>query len=44
MIQYNIKLSDFWQKKETFPNELESEAWKVLVNPLYEKYVKKSNF
>jgi len=44
MKQYNIKLSDFWQKKETFPNELESEAWKVLVNPLYEKYVKKSNF
>lgn len=43
MKQYNIKLSDFWQKKETFPNELESEAWKVLVSPLYKKYVKKSN-
>jgi abortive infection bacteriophage resistance protein len=43
MKQYNIKISDFWQKKETFPNELESEAWKVLVNPLYKKYLKKSN-
>lgn len=44
MKQYNIKMSYFWEKKETFPNELESEAWKVLVNPLYRKYVKKSNF
>lgn len=43
MKQYNINLIDFWQKKETFPNELDSEAWKVLVNPLYKKYVKKSN-
>lgn len=40
MKQYNIKFSDFWQKKETFPNELDSEAWKVLVQPLYEKYIK----
>lgn len=43
MKQYNIKLWDFWQKKETFPNELDSEAWKVLVRTLYEKYIKKSN-
>jgi abortive infection bacteriophage resistance protein len=43
MKQYNINFSDFWQKKETFPNELDSEAWKVLVQPLYEKYIKKSN-
>ena len=42
MEQYNITLEDFWQKKETFPNELESEAWKVLVNTLYKKYVKKA--
>jgi len=44
MKQYNIKLDDFWQKKETFPNELESEAWKVLVRPLYEKYVNSQVF
>lgn len=43
MEQYNINLTDFWQKKETFPNELDSEAWKVLVQPLYKKYIKKSN-
>lgn len=42
MKQYNIPIEYFFTKKETFPNELESEAWKVLVNPLYEKYVKKS--
>ncbi len=42
--QYSIDFNLFWQKKETFHSELESEAWKVLVNPLYKKYVKKSNF
>ena len=42
MQQYGIGLEHFYIKKETFPNELASEAWKVLVSPLYGKYVKKS--
>lgn len=38
---YNLTLSDFWAKKETFHSQLDSEAWKVLVDKLYTKYVKR---
>lgn len=41
MQKYKISFRDFWTKKETFPSELESEAWKVLVDTLYLKYIKK---
>lgn len=43
MEQYDISFDHFWAKKETFPNEHNLEAWKVLVQPLYEKYVKSQN-
>lgn len=42
MKQYDIQFIYLYTKKETSPNELESEAWEVLVQPLYEKYIKKS--
>jgi len=41
--QFNINLKMFWIKKETFPSQLESEAWKVLVQELYSKHNIKSN-
>lgn len=40
---YNYTLVKFWAKKETFHSQLESEAWKVLVNRLYTQCIKKSN-
>lgn len=42
MGKFWISFMDFW-RKENLPSELESEAWKVLVQSLYGKYVKKSN-
>jgi len=43
MEKYNISLEKIWQK-ENLPSELESEAWEVLVNKVYTKYVKKASF
>jgi len=43
MDKYNISFANFTQK-ENLPSELESEAWEVLVNLLYTKYIKNQGF
>lgn len=42
MIKFWISFQDFW-RKENPPSELVSEAWEVLVELLYGKYIKMSN-
>lgn len=42
MEKYEYNLSDFVNKKETSHIELKSEAWEVIVDPLYKKYISKS--
>ena len=43
MKKFRISTIDIWDKQKNLPSELESEAWEVLVNSLYEKHIKKSN-
>jgi len=40
--KYKFTLNDFCDKKETPHIELESEAWEVIVEPLYGKIIHKS--
>ncbi len=41
--KFDMKSEALWLQTKNLPSELESEAWEVLVNSLYIKYIKKSN-